>query len=230
MEGTAGIQPQNGGRMNGTPADSQAGGMAMAGSQGGQDPAVQCQPQQGGPMTGGEGAVNSPGQGDAVEASCSCSEHETNAPAGSGQIPGNPGPSGPGGTNPGAHVACGHEWRAARITGGLASRQPAVFTGRHGNSLAFRGAVFPAWAGAVVLSRPGADGAATRGLSGPGTPTHIFTPLWGASQSTTVPALGSSRLRPTGTLWAACRSLHGPNGPSPGRRRLHGRGRTAFLS
>jgi hypothetical protein len=107
MEGNAGIQPQNGGQMNGPLADSQAGGMAMAGSQGRQDPAAQGQPRPGGPMMGGEDALNPPGQGGGAEASCSCSEHETNAPAGSGQVPGNPGPSGPAGMNPGQPASQG---------------------------------------------------------------------------------------------------------------------------
>jgi len=102
MEGNTGIQPQASGQMNGPPTDSQAGGMGMAGAQGGQNPAEQGQPQPGAPMMSGGGAVNSLGQGGGAEASCSCTEHETYAPTGSGQVPGNPGPSGPAGMNPGS--------------------------------------------------------------------------------------------------------------------------------
>lgn len=101
MEGNTGIQPQNGGQISAPPPDIQAGGMAMAGAQGGQLPTAQGLPQPGGHMMSGGAAVNSPGQGAGTEDPCSCSEHATPAPAGTGQAPDNSGPSGPAGTNPG---------------------------------------------------------------------------------------------------------------------------------
>lgn len=102
MEGNTGMEPQHGGRMNGPPADGQAGTAAMAGAQGGQPLPAQGQPQMGGPMMSVGGAGNPPGQGGGTEESCSCSEHEPQAPAGSGQGSVPPGPSGTTGTYPGA--------------------------------------------------------------------------------------------------------------------------------
>jgi hypothetical protein len=102
MEASTGIQPQHAGQINGPPADQQAGGMAMGGTQGGPAPLSQGQQQPGGPLMSGAAAVNQPAQGGGAEQACSCSEHGTHTPTGSGQVPDNPGPSGPTGTNSGA--------------------------------------------------------------------------------------------------------------------------------
>lgn len=189
MEASIGIQPQNGGQMSGPPAYSQAGGVAMAEAQGGQIPFTQGQPQSGGPMMSGGGAVNPPGQAGGAEESCSCSEHETHAPAGSGQVPGDPGPSGPTGANPGAMGSPGMNPGPSGMNAGQPGSQgawhpgnPPYSPGTMGNPGPSAGLFFQPGQAPWSFPGPGQMGPQAGGYPGQG-PQPPFPPHYTAAQN-----------------------------------------------